>query len=102
MTDDDSQSSHAGFLLTVLADKDEDACLRENAAVYLGHMDDPMILAALICLASDADQYDRLLERCGNAIAETWDRNRDFDIRPVIDQVTEPAREAIRGWLNSK
>lgn len=102
MTDDDSQSSHAGFLLTVLADTDEQASLRENAAVYLGHMDDPMILAALICLASDDSQYDRLLERCGNAIAEIWDRNRDFDVRPVIDQVTNPARAAILGWLNSK
>jgi len=102
MVEDDTQSSRTGFLLTVLADNDEDLLLREHAAMYLGHIDDTMVLAALICLASDQSQYDVLLARCGNAIAEMWDRNRDFDVRPVIDQVSEPAREAILGWLHGK
>jgi len=102
MSEENSQDAHTGFLLTVLADNHEESQLREEAAMYLGHVDDTMALAALICIASDQSQSAGLLARCGNAIAEMWDRNRDFDVRPVIDQIEEPAREAILGWLNSK
>ena len=53
MSEENSQGGHTGFLLMVLADNHEEPHLREEAAMYLGHVDDAMALAALICIASD-------------------------------------------------
>ncbi|TLS65943.1 hypothetical protein FE236_07150 [Mariprofundus erugo] len=102
MPDADSPEAHVDFLLSMLVDPCESLTLREDAASYLGHMDDGAVLASLILVASDKSQHERLLARCGNAIAEIWDRNRNFDVDLLMEGLTGPARAGVNGWLKSK
>lgn len=102
MPDADSPEAHIDFLLAMLVDSCESLTLREDAASYLGHMDDAAVLATLIIVGSDKSQHERLLGRCGNAIAEIWDRNRNFDIDTLMEGLAGPARAGINGWLKSK
>ncbi|GAV19345.1 hypothetical protein MMIC_P0279 [Mariprofundus micogutta] len=90
------------FLLETLLNKNESLQLRDSAATYLGHHDSDKALKSLIECACNDHEDARLLTACGDAIAEIWDRNKNFDIDVVLAQVAIPAQLEIRGWINSK
>lgn len=97
----DEQERVVLFLETML-DKSQSIENRDSAAIYLGHCDSDEGLKSLIECACNDHEDSTLLQACGSAIAEIWDRNKNFDIDVVLGQVSPPAKEKIHGWLNSK
>jgi len=90
------------FLQHTLLDKNEAINHRYSAAVYLGHNDSDDALESLIQCACNDHEDSSLLAACGGCIAEIWDRNKNFDLDIVLGQVATPAKDEIRGWINSK
>ncbi|NWF37380.1 hypothetical protein [Mariprofundus sp. KV] len=96
------EHERAEFLLEVLLNRDETLEFRTSAAVYLGHFDSEKALKSLIEFACNDMEDERLLISCGDAIAEIWDRNHDFDINVVLSQVATPTKDEIKSRLASR
>ncbi|NWF38640.1 hypothetical protein F3F96_05790 [Mariprofundus sp. NF] len=96
------EHERAEFLLAVLLNREEAVELRNSAAVYLGHFDSEKALNSLIEFACNDLENERLLISCGDAIAEIWDRNHDFDINVVLSQVAIPTKDEIKSRLASR
>lgn len=90
------------FLLETLLNRTESLDMRDSAAVYLGNFDSEKALNSLIEFACNDRENNQLLISCGDSIAQIWDRNKDFDIDLVMNQVSGTAKEGIRKWLGSK
>jgi len=102
MTNGMSEKKRSEFLLATLLDEDESLEMRYSAITYLGNLDHPHALKSLISFACRENEQKPLLRACGNAIARIWDRNKSFDLPCIIKMVSEPTRQAINNWLNSK
>ena len=96
------KQERTAFLLDTLLDKDESITHRYSAAIYLGHEDSDSALESLITCACNDHEDASLLVTCGDAIAEIWDRNKNFDLDVVLGQVATPAKDEIYDWINSK
>ncbi|OIO71721.1 MAG: hypothetical protein AUJ57_06690 [Zetaproteobacteria bacterium CG1_02_53_45] len=90
------------FLQEMLLDRNEPLLNRGSAAIYLGHDDSDNALQALVECACNDHEDSKILTCCGDAIAEIWDRNKNFDIDVILGQVTHATGQEIRNWLNSK
>jgi HEAT repeat protein len=75
---------------------------RDDAAIDLGHFDDPAALDALIAFAQRHDQDDVVAGACGESIAQIWERQGiPMDDR-LVDSLAPAAAWEVRGWLGSK
>ena len=97
-----SEEKRSEFLLATLLDENESLEMRYAAITYLGNLDHPQALKSLISFGCRESEQKPLLRSCGNAIARIWDRHKDFDIQCIIKMVSEPTRQAIHNWLDSK
>jgi hypothetical protein len=78
-------------LTKFLLDNDADLGGRDDCALELAKYDNPEAESALFQIASDAKQFEMLIETCGESLATIWRRNRRMPI-DVLERLAPPAR----------
>ncbi len=86
------------LLIELLRDHTARIDERDDAAIDLGGSDDPKALAALLEVASHADDDEMVIGSCGESIAQIAVRTGRFE-PSSLDGLAAPALREVLGWL---